>query len=58
MKNEDKSTKNLKFLMAYLLTAGTRDFEWRERVLNNILSYKKHKIVKEFVSYWWKGRNP
>lgn len=45
-------------MMAYLLAAGTRDFEWREKVLHEILSFKKYKIVKEFVSYWWKGRNP
>lgn len=41
-------------MMAYLLAAGTRDFEWKEKLLNQILSFKKQKIVKEFVSYWWK----
>lgn len=45
-------------MMAYLLAAGTRDFEWKEKLLNQILSFKKQKIVKEFVSYWWKGRSP
>lgn len=39
--SKQKSTKNLNFLMAYLLAAGTRDFEWREKVLNEILSFKK-----------------
>lgn len=33
-------------MMAYLLAAGTRDFEWKEKLLNQILSFKKHKIVK------------
>lgn len=55
---EQKSIKNLNFMMAYLLAAGTRSFDWTEKVLKEILSFKKHKIVKEFVSYWWKGRSP
>jgi hypothetical protein len=29
LSTEQKNTKNLHFMMAYLLAAGTRDFEWR-----------------------------
>ena len=58
LKQNDKSGKCLYFMMAYLLAAGTRDFEWREKLLNQIIGFKKSKIVKDFVSYWWKGRTP
>ncbi len=27
-------------------------------MLKEILKYKKLKIVKEFISYWWKGKSP
>lgn len=27
-------------------------------MFNEIVQFKKLKIVKDFVSYWWKGRNP
>lgn len=50
--------KNIYQLMALLLSAGVREYEWKEEVLKEILKQKKLKIVKEFISYWWKGKNP
>lgn len=50
--------KNIHQLMALLLSAGVREYEWKEEVLKEILKSKKMKIVKEFISYWWKGKNP
>lgn len=50
--------KNIYQLMALLLSAGVREYEWKEEVLKEILKSKKLKIVKEFISYWWKGKNP
>jgi len=50
--------KNIYHLMALLLSAGVREYEWKEEVLKEILKQKKLKIVKEFISYWWKGKNP
>lgn len=50
--------KNIYQLMALLLSAGVREYEWKEDVLKEILKHKKLKIVKEFISYWWKGKTP
>ena len=48
--------KSIYQLMALLLSAGVREYEWKEEVLKEILKHKKLKIVKEFISYWWKGK--
>lgn len=50
--------KSVYTLMALLLSTGVRECEWRVGVLEEILKFKKLKIVKEFISYWWKGKNP
>ena len=44
--------------MSLLLAVGVREYEWKQTVLQEILKSKKLKIVKEFISYWWKGKNP
>jgi hypothetical protein len=49
---------NIYQLMSLLLSAGVREYEWKEEVLKEILKHKKLKIVKEFISYWWKGKTP
>lgn len=51
-----KHKKDTYILMAYLLAAGVREYSWKEKVLSEILKHKKDKLVKEFVSYWWKGK--
>jgi len=53
-----KRDKNAYNLMALLFSAGVREYEWKEDVLKEILKSKKLKIVKEFISLWWKGKNP
>ena len=56
--NKRSCDKGLFKLMALLLSAGVRDYDWKVEVLKEVLKHKKMKIVKEFISYWWKGKNP
>lgn len=46
-KGKDKNVYNL---MALLLSAGVREYDWKVDVLREILKNKKMKIVKEFIS--------
>ena len=56
-KGDDDKMEGVLVLMSLLLAAGNRPLGWREKVLQEILKLKKMKLVKEFVSYWWKGRS-
>ena len=57
-KPESQPLSNVFLMISLLLAAGNRPLSWRESLLNHILKWKKMKLVKEFVSYWWKGRSP
>jgi len=45
-------------LIALLMAAGVREFEWREAILRDLMKHKKDKLIKEGISEWWKGKTP
>ena len=52
MTTEDKYP----ILMSLLLSSGTWAYEWKVEALKVVISWRMKKLVKEFVSYWWKGK--
>jgi hypothetical protein len=45
-------------LIALLMATGVREFDWKERVIRDLIKHKKNKLVKEAISSWWKGKTP
>jgi hypothetical protein len=45
-------------LIALLLASGVREYEWKERVIRDLIKHKKDKLVKESISQWWKAKTP
>lgn len=45
-------------LVALLMAAGVREFDWKELIVRDLIKHKKDKLVKESISEWWKGKSP
>jgi hypothetical protein len=45
-------------LLAILMAAGSREFEWKEAILRDLIKNKKDKLIKAGISDWWKGKAP
>jgi hypothetical protein len=59
LQGKDKRHKHETYtLIAALMAAGSREFEWKEAILRDLVKHKKDKLVKEGISEWWKGKSP
>ena len=56
--SEARKKPEIYTLIAVLMAAGSREFEWKEQILRELTKYKKDKLVKECISEWWKGKTP
>lgn len=45
-------------LIALLLASGVREYDWKEKVIRDLIKHKKDKLVKESISQWWKAKTP
>lgn len=45
-------------LIALLMASGVREYDWKEKVIRDLIKHKKDKLVKESISQWWKGKSP
>ena len=45
-------------LLAILMATGIREFDFKQKILRELIKFKKEKLVKEAISEWWKGKTP